>query len=165
MLLIAIEPWSKADANRILQEVEENKLEVEVKLKQSKERVKVAREAEATLRMENKQSEMRINELEMKLVALERETTDEKRTHSSKQGSRAGERERHWLVRKEEVCLTGEKLGRGSWGEMKVADFRGTRVAAYYQSVKNDLYYNIFVREMDVAARLHHPNLVQFIGA
>ena len=35
----------------------------------------------------------------------------------------------HWVVSREEVELTEEVLGRGGWGEVKIAKFRGLQVA------------------------------------
>ena len=72
-----------------------------------------------------------------------------------------------WVVPREDIELTGEELGRGGWGRVMVANFRGTRVAAkcLYEDLNSDYYCDLFSREMTMAARLRHPNLVQFIGA
>ena len=35
-----------------------------------------------------------------------------------------------WVVRREEVVMTSEVVGREGWGEVRVAEFRGLRVAA-----------------------------------
>ena len=51
-------------------------------------------------------------------------------------------------------------------GEVRVAKFRGTKVAA--KSLHQDIrayYHQLFIREMNMASRIRHPNLVQFIGA
>ena len=71
------------------------------------------------------------------------------------------------MVRRDEIIFTDEELGRGGWAVVKVAKFRATRVAAkclHGQIVSN---YNrlLFIREMNMAARVRHPNLLQFIGA
>ena len=42
------------------------------------------------------------------------------------------EEQPHWVVRREEVELTEEVVGRGGWGEVRVAMFRGLRVAAKF---------------------------------
>ena len=72
-----------------------------------------------------------------------------------------------WVVQSDDVHLTDEEIGRGGWAVVKVAHFRGLRVAA--KSLHEDLVYpyhrNIFQREMSFAAKLRHPNLLQFIGA
>ena len=72
-----------------------------------------------------------------------------------------------WLIERDEITVTGEELGRGGWGEVKVGVFRGTRVAVktLYEVIVNDYYLQLFSREMDVASRVRHPNLLQFIGA
>ncbi len=72
-----------------------------------------------------------------------------------------------WLVKRREISMTNQKLGGGGWGEVWVASFRGTQVAAkvQYSGHHSEFYNGNFIREMDMAAKLHHPNLVQFIGA
>ena len=72
-----------------------------------------------------------------------------------------------WVVPREDVELTSEELGRGGWGRVMVANFRGTLVAAkcLYEELDSDYYSDLFSREMNMAARLRHPNLIQFIGA
>ena len=73
----------------------------------------------------------------------------------------------HWVVRKEEIEMTEEILGKGGWGEVKVAKFRGLRVAAkcLYEVILSPYNISVFTREMEIAARVRHPNLLQFIGA
>ena len=77
------------------------------------------------------------------------------------------EEQPHWVVRREEVELTEEVVGRGGWGEVRVAMFRGLRVAAkfLYDVILSDYNRRQFVREMTIAARLRHPHLLLFIGA
>ena len=63
--------------------------------------------------------------------------------------------------------MTEEKLGQGGWAKVQVAEFRGVKVAAkkLYEELQSPFYHNAFIREMNMAARVRHPNLVQFIGA
>lgn len=72
-----------------------------------------------------------------------------------------------WVVQRDEIQFTGEELGRGGWGVVKVASFRGIRVAAkcFYSELTSDYYLSMYNRELNMAARLRHPNMVQFIGA
>ena len=73
----------------------------------------------------------------------------------------------HWVVRREEIELTGPELGVGGWATVTVAKFRGIQVAV--KRIHNEIisHHNLqlFQREMNMAARLRHPNLIQFIGA
>ena len=73
----------------------------------------------------------------------------------------------YWVINKDEVILTREKLGSGSYATVNVGTFRGLRVAV--KSLHNVIISNynlaLFSREMSIASRVRHPNLVQFIGA
>ena len=73
----------------------------------------------------------------------------------------------HWVVRREEIEMSEEVLGKGGWGEVKVATFRGLRVAAkcLHEVILSPYNISFFTREMQIAARIRHPNLFQFIGA
>ena len=72
-----------------------------------------------------------------------------------------------WVVQSDDVHLTDEEIGRGGWAVVKVAHFRGLRVAAkcLYEQLVYPYHREIFQREMSFAAKLRHPNLLQFIGA
>ena len=113
----------------------------------------------------------------------ERVTTAEQRTQEAEQRAEEAERrareaqqrareepeegEPSWLVHREEINLTEEELGRGGWGVVKVATFRGACIAAkcLYGALNYGYWQNVFCREMNMAARIRHPNLLQFIGA
>ena len=74
---------------------------------------------------------------------------------------------RPWILRREEVEMTNEAIGGGAYGEVKVAIFRGTRVAAkhLHEIIVSRHNTDIFTREMDISCKIHHPNIVQFLGA
>ena len=63
--------------------------------------------------------------------------------------------------------VTDELLGSGGWAEVKIAKFHGLQVAAncLYQVILSNYNIQQFTREMTIAATLHHPNLLLFIGA
>ena len=73
----------------------------------------------------------------------------------------------HWVVQRNEVEMTEEVLGSGGWATVKVALFRGQRVAAkcLHNQIISAHNIRLFTREMNMAARARHPNLLQFIGA
>ena len=73
----------------------------------------------------------------------------------------------HWAVRREEIELTGPELGIGGWATVTVAKFRGAQVAIkrIHNQIISRHNIQLFQREMNIAARLRHPNLIQFIGA
>ena len=81
---------------------------------------------------------------------------------------RARDREQpHWVVTREEIRLTPVVLGAGAYGEVKIAEFRGIKVAAkcLHNIILSPYNLGLFSREMEIASRLRHPNLVQFVGA
>ena len=63
--------------------------------------------------------------------------------------------------------MTQEVLGKGSWGKVTVATFRGTRVAVkcLHDLIISSYNSEQFALEMTIAAKLRHPNLLLFIGA
>ena len=73
----------------------------------------------------------------------------------------------HWVVIREEIELTGPELGVGGWATVTVAKFRGTRVAVkrIHDEIISRHNLQLFQREINMAARLCHPNPIQFIGA
>ena len=73
----------------------------------------------------------------------------------------------HWVLRREDIEMTEMILGRGGWGEVKVAKFCGLKVAAkcLHEVILSPYNISVFTREMEIAARIRHPNLLQFIGA
>ena len=75
--------------------------------------------------------------------------------------------ETQWVVERREIQLTDQELGRGAWATVSVAMFRGSRVAAkcVHNQIVSPHNIQLFKREMDMAARIRHPNLLLFIGA
>ena len=73
----------------------------------------------------------------------------------------------HWVVRRGEIELTGPQLGVGGWATVTVAKFRGAEVAVkrIHNQIVSRHNIQLFQREMNMAAKLRHPNLVQFLGA
>ena len=55
----------------------------------------------------------------------------------------------------------------GAWAQVKVAKFRGIRVAAkcLHQAILSQYNIQLFNREISIVAKLRHPNLLLFIGA
>ena len=73
----------------------------------------------------------------------------------------------HWVVKEQEIELTGPQLGVGGWATVTVAKFRGILVAVkrIHNQIISHHNLQLFQREMNMASRLRHPNLIQFIGA
>ena len=76
-----------------------------------------------------------------------------------------------WIIDRREIHIPELEqkkiLGQGGWATVTVATFHKTQVAAkcFYGEIISNYNRHLFNREMNMAARLRHPNLVQFIGA
>ena len=114
-----------------------------------------AREAESRAREEERGKEMAQNrqqEMEQRLMESE---------------GKLRRLQTQWVVERREIQLTDQELGRGAWATVSVAKFRGARVAAkcVHNQIVSQHNIQLFKREMDMAARIRHPNLLLFIGA
>ena len=80
---------------------------------------------------------------------------------------RQDQEDSYWVVSRGEIHMTEQVIGRGAYGEVKVAHFRGLKVAAkhIHEIILSPYNSAIFAREMKMAACVRHPNLLQFIGA
>ena len=75
-----------------------------------------------------------------------------------------------WAISREEVELLDDELGKGAWGIVTKACFRGEIVAAkrLHETLSEDnpkFLYKAIRRELNIASNLRHPNLVLFLGA
>ena len=133
-------------------EAEDRARETEGRAREAEGRAREAqREKEA---VENRQRgmEQRLVESEQRLVESE---------------GKLRRLETQWVVERREIQLTDQELGRGAWATVSVAMFRGARVAAkcIHNQIVSQRNIQLFKREMDMAARIRHPNLLLFIGA
>ena len=73
----------------------------------------------------------------------------------------------NWIIPRDEIELSPNVLGEGSYGKVIVGNFRGSQVAVkdLHQVIISDYNIKYFEREMRMASRCRHPNLLQFIGA
>ena len=72
-----------------------------------------------------------------------------------------------WIIQRDKILLSEIELGRGAYGYVCEASFRGMKVAAkcLHEIILSKYNISKFNREMQISSRLCHPNLVQFIGA
>ena len=110
------------------------------------------------------EKDQEIQRYQHQLLAKEREL------HQSQEAVRIYQQQLltdHWVIDKNEVTLTKEELGKGSYANVEVGIFRGLRVAvkSLHTIIISDYNLALFSREMNIASRVRHPKLVQFIGA
>ena len=109
-----------------------------------------------------KQAQERADELQRRLGELEGK--EHERSIVQKQAIAAEQRGPSWEVREEDLISTEEVIGIGGWAEVRVAHLK---VAAKYlhRQLAYDYHRQLFQREIAVAARVCHPNLLRFLGA
>ena len=123
--------------------------------------------------VQDKESEMQRRDIDYNLQLQEATTALQQAQQNIQQlqeaaiQQRQGQEDSHWVVNRDEIHMTEQVIGRGAYGEVKVAHFRGLKVAAkhMHQIILSPYYSAIFAREMKMAACVRHPNLLQFIGA
>ena len=121
-------------------------------------------QAENRLRQEMQQR----MQCERQIEQLEAQLREAQRAAEGLQGDMLAQGEEvFWRVERREIHLSQRELGRGGWAVVKVAEFRGLQVAAkcLHSIIISEHNRQLFQREMNIAARLRHPHLVQFIGA
>ncbi|XP_019861846.1 PREDICTED: probable serine/threonine-protein kinase DDB_G0271682 [Amphimedon queenslandica] len=161
------------EAQFLHQQLEQNKTEKEHEIKryshllQEKDRVEAEREQRYNSQLEEKEREHQdvLQEKNKELQEKDRELHQlQEAVHVYQQRALAND---HWVINKDEVTLTKEELGRGSYAVVTVGIFRDLRVAvkSLHNIIISDYNLALFSREMSIASRVRHPNLVQFIGA
>ena len=157
-------------AKQSLQRTQADKQGLEQALQESQLRERALQERVTTAEQSTQEATEQVQVLQQRVQEAEQRAVEaERRAHEPQQRAREEPEkgEPSWLVHSDEINLTEEELGRGGWGVVKVATFRGARIAAkcLYGALNYGYWKNIFSREMNMAARIRHPNLLQFIGA
>ena len=135
----------KEIAERQAREADSRAVEIEGRAREAEGRAREAERGKEAAANRQRGMEQRLVESEGKLRQLETQ----------------------WVVERREIQLTDQELGRGAWATVSVAIFRGVRVAAkcVHNQIVSPHNIQLFKREMDMAARIRHPNFLLFIGA
>ena len=159
------------------QQVEETKeraeREIQTNAEEARKQAAEAQQQAEAARQQAEEAQHQADEARQEIrEARAREEQLQEALHRAEQRAREAEQraaeEPFWAVGKEEIELQeGEELGRGGWAVVRVAKFRGARVAAkcLHGVIASSYNRELFVREMNFASRIRHPNLLQFIGA
>ena len=152
------------ESTQTVAQAEQRAAQSDQRATQAEQRATQAEAGARFLQQQNEEMAVRVRQAEQRArEAQERARTTEQRA----QRLEARGHDQFWMVNREEIQLTDQELGRGGWAVVRVAKFRGLRVAAkcLHTLIVSDYNRQLFVREMSIAARVRHPNLVQFIGA
>ena len=110
-----------------------------------------------TLEGQVRTKEQTVNELEISLSTAQQALSEHQRQQSTPD----------WVISRDEIQLTDTILGRGGWGSVVEGKYCGCAVAVkqIHELILSPHNRNLFEREMDIASRCRHPDLLQFIGA
>ena len=136
--------------------------EGELRVREAELRVREFEGERERERVELQEAQARANELQRRLEEVERR--EHEKSVVQEQAITAEQRRPSWEVREEELEETDETLGIGGWAVVKVAKLKVAAKCVHSQLVY-DYHRRLFRREMDVAARVSHPNLLRFLGA
>ena len=109
-----------------------------------------------------RQSAARAEELQRKLVEVE--ARERAMLVVQQQSIAAEQRGLPWEINGEDIELTENVMGIGGWAEVRVAQLK-VAAKTLHRQLAYDYHQQLFRREMAVAARVSHPNLLRFYGA
>ena len=140
-----------------IQQGREREQDLQRQGRQLQERERQAGEREQDLQRQLQQAQQQLQESQERERGLEQQLRERDRQ----------ERESSWVVSRNDIRMTERILGRGGWGEVRVARFHGLEVAAkvLHETIISEYNVSLFSREMNIASKIRHPNLLQFIGA
>ena len=174
----------REESERRVREAERRAREAEQRAIEAESRIGEAEREKEDIKSEKDIAERQAREAEGQIQQMEVLTREvENWAREAERGKEAAEQEMEqrlvesegklrrletqWVVERREIQLTDQELGRGAWATVSVAMFRGARVAAkcIHNQIVSQRNIQLFKREMDMAARIRHPNLLLFIGA
>ena len=149
--------------------IEAQRREFEEELSLRRDQIEINETAQRELRRLLRDEHQQRTDLEETLRNLQLEM--DRRASAEREMNTASECQTHqrrdWIIQREEVVLSGRRLGRGAWGEVREGTFRSCQVAVkkIHDLILSDHNRGLFEREMTIASRCRHPNLLQFIAA
>ena len=151
-------------------EVEEERIRRGSTERELLEERKILQQNSETLEREREIYEQRFRESERTLADSERRLGELQSAVSVAEEALAEYRRRgpcDWIIQRDEVIISEVVLGTGAWGNVYQGSFRGCQVAVkqIHDLILSPHNRRLFEREMSIASRCRHPNLLQFMGA
>ena len=156
------------DLQRQLRESQERERQLHQSQWQLQLRERESQERERQLQRQVEGGQQRQQDLQRQLQQAQQQFQERERVLEQQLRERdRQERESSWVVSRNDIRMTERILGRGGWGEVRVARFHGLEVAAkvLHETIISEYNVSLFSREMNIASKIRHPNLLQFIGA
>ena len=154
--------------NRLQQQLQRRERQLQQSQQRLQLRERESQEREQQLQSQVEGGQQREQDLQRQLQQAQQQFQERERVLEQQLRERdREERESSWVVRRNDIRMTERILGRGGWGEVRVARFHGLEVAAkvLHETIISEYNVSLFSREMNIASKIRHPNLLQFIGA
>uniref|UniRef100_A0A1X7UGU1 Protein kinase domain-containing protein n=1 Tax=Amphimedon queenslandica TaxID=400682 RepID=A0A1X7UGU1_AMPQE len=150
------------EREREIQQAREREQDLQRQLQQAQQqlqsRERESQEREQQLQRQVEGGQQREQDLQRQLQ--EREQQLEEREREFQERERQLEEqiqvaESSWVMKRREITMTEVVLGKGGWGDVKVAGFRGLKVAAkcLYEVIISPYNIGTFSREMNIASK------------
>ena len=152
----------KRAAEYRVREMEDIVRQMEGAMEGERDRVREMEGERNGVREELQRALARATELERRLNEVE--GREHEKLVVQEQAIAAEQRGPSWEVGEDELEVMDEELGCGGWAKVKVAKLKVAAKVLHDQLIY-DYHRRLFRREMDVAARVSHPNLLRFLGA
>ncbi|XP_019855780.1 PREDICTED: probable serine/threonine-protein kinase drkD [Amphimedon queenslandica] len=160
------------------EQVQDFQRQLQQSQRQFQEKERQLQQAQQQLQSRERESQERERQLQRQVEGGQQREQDLQRQLQESQERERGleqqlrerdrqDRESSWVVSRNDIRMTERILGRGGWGEVRVAHFHGLEVAAkvLHETIISEYNVSLFSREMNIASKIRHPNLLQFIGA
>ena len=148
------------------QSLEQNINQLTTQIQEVRQQSENFKSQNQSLQQQVEKQDRQLQELTMEKQQYQQQV-QELRQHNEHNLTQTQSQSLTWVVSRREINFTENELGRGAYGWVKEATFRGCKVAVkcLHNELISDYNLHVFDREMTMAARCRHPNLLQFIGA
>lgn len=124
----------------------------------SEQQARQSRDELLKVRNELKQVQVELVDANRKIDELEHNL----QTSPSSNGKIPSETSPHWIIDRDYLVMSGRNITSGSKDRVRIAEYRGIKVAVEtLQKVREEE----LMFSLKMAAELHHPNIVLFMGA
>ena len=144
------------NSQRQLREVRQREETSERQLRGMQELFEIFYEQVSTVERQVREKDQEVNELVLSLSLAQHTISEQRRQETY-----------DWVISRDEIQITNKCLGRGGWGSVYEGVYCGCTVAVkqIHDLILSTHNIRLFEREMSIASKCHHPNLLQFIGA
>jgi archaellum component FlaC len=123
------------------------------------------------LQLELEQAEKKVEDAEKAMSNQSNEIQElkSKKSTDSETSSINGKEldESLWVILPDEIKVTQAELSRDNWSSVCVGSYRGLHVAAkcFKDGLISEDNVSFYYRSIELAVKIRHPNIIQFIGA